>query len=184
MRYHLPSFCLYIVNDSFGFESHTFQAKTQLSNFEHFAVSVVDSCRIVHSILDLLWKISPLSALSTGPYHTDLKRKANLPEIRSLFLLKNTNYQEKIDVGPLGKYTLHCGPEYYVTVCSEFIKTLFLRVILKKEPEISSLDEGKGNFLARVSLMKGWDVFVRPGHSGSTNAYVYSLMSPFILEEM
>lgn len=40
--------------------------------------------------------------------------------MRSSFLLKSTNYQEKIDVGSLDKYTLDCGPEYYVMSCNKF----------------------------------------------------------------
>lgn len=67
--------CLYLVIDSVDFELQTFQAKTQLSNFEHLVISVVDSCHIVYSILDLLWKIFPTSALSTGPFHTDFKKR-------------------------------------------------------------------------------------------------------------
>lgn len=52
--------------------------------------------------------------------HRLLKNKGKQSFVRSLFLLKSTNDREKIDEGPLGKYTLDCGPEYYVMGCSKF----------------------------------------------------------------
>lgn len=91
--------CLYVVNDSFDFELHSFQAKTRLSSFVHFVVSVVETCHVVYSVPDPLGSIFLPQHFPQGLATQTLRRKEKSQENRSLLLLRSTEYQRKIDGG-------------------------------------------------------------------------------------